>query len=87
VRLVLGAIWGDREIAGSTRGADAAEGMLGGEGWSGCSGELSRAREHTRERENEARRGFTTWRSFGDGWTSRRGDGTVRRRWPKLDNL
>ena len=53
----------------------------------GCSGEPSRAREHTRERENKARRGFITRRSFGDGWTSRMGDGMARRRWPELNKL
>jgi len=39
-------------IEGSSRGADAAEGKLGGEGWSGCSGEQIPAIESEREGKN-----------------------------------
>ena len=74
-------------MGGSVRQDDTAEGAHDGEGRPRRSGEPSRAREHTRERENEARRGFITRRSFGDGWTSRMGDGMARRRWPELNKL
>ena len=42
-------------IEGSSRGADAAEGKLGDEGWSGCSGEQIPAIESEREGEKGRR--------------------------------